>query len=151
MQGESVTNPFQGRVMFNSVYLVECSRDDEPHIRHSRAPIAIRPRIDLRAQNATWETNSSRSEYISWDKVEGIARNQPVESQGISEQEVGIINGGGPDRILLSKENHSLRLVKLTRELFDEKVRPYVAGGANLSFASDEELQKFYLSTNFER
>jgi hypothetical protein len=44
---------------------------------------------------------------------------------------------------------HKIRLLYLTRKIFDEKVKNRVAGGNLMKFSSDDELQKYYLETNF--
>jgi hypothetical protein len=147
MQKETMTD--QRSVVFDCVYLIECSQEDAPHIRHSIAPLAIRPLIKVGMHQATWGTNSWRGEYISWDdvqpKLEGFVR------QADMSQDEPIFVKEAPERVVFTKDTHVLTLVKLTLKLFDQKVRPIVAGGGTLKFSNDEDVQKFFLTASFER
>jgi hypothetical protein len=146
---KQMTEKFQGSVIFDCVYFIECSQEDAPHIRHSIAPLAIRPLIKVEMHQATWGTNSWRGEYISWDDV-----NPKIDSfvrQADKQGDEPIFVKESPDKIIFTKDTHVLTLVKLTLKLFDQKVRPIVAGGGTLTFANDEEVQKFFLTASFER
>ena len=151
MDSKKVTDQFQGEVLFRGVYLIECSKEDAPYIRKSHAPLAIRPMISFDNHTAQWETNTydPYGEYIAWDSVKSEIT-IPVEKERSSEPDFVVVEGG-PEDITISKENHLLRLRKLTRALFDEKVRPYVTGGKSLSFGSDADLQNYFLKAHFQK
>jgi hypothetical protein len=149
MQRESFIDQFSGTVSFKGVYYVECSEEDARSIRHSTVPIAIQPIIDGQNHIAKWRTNSSREDWVVWDHV-GANVGEYVHPQAIPSHDPTVV-GDCPDEIVVSSQNHVLRLRKLTKELFDQKVRKHVVAGATLAFESDASVQQYYLNARFER
>ena len=119
---------------FNDAYYIECPEEAAPFIRHSIAQVAIRPSIHVGEHSARWGTNSWRGEYIFWDTYALSPNDQAV-----------------PEVLTFMKDKYCLKLHRLTRDLFEKKVRPFVAGGPSLTFNSDEELRQFFLRGKFER
>jgi hypothetical protein len=137
---------FHGTVTFQNVYLVECAQQDVHNMRHSTAAIAIKPIIDFRTHQARWGTNTKNEACIEWTKiVPNIAR-----LVGPNPSSEKIVADSSPDEITFSKNNNVLRLRKLTLALFNQEVRSQVAGGGTLNFKNDDEVQKFFLSQDFE-
>lgn len=149
MMVENIQLSINTPVLFKKVYFVENPDEKSSYPRHSDAPIAINPYINPTQKMAEWGTNSSRGDFIHWDRIgENIQQHLPANgSKDITEP---TIIEGGPDVITFVENNHTLRLVTLTRAIFDQKVRPHVAGGKSLSFTTDEEVQKFFQEADFE-
>lgn len=56
-----------------------------------------------------------------------------------------------PERIEILAINGNLyKLVKLTIDIFNKELKERVAGGEGLNFNSEEELQSYYLQTDFQ-
>ncbi len=149
MRSERLIDQFTGLILFNGVYYVECSEEDALSIRHSTAPIAIQPMIDGQKHIAEWRTNSFRGDWVSWDRV-GANVGEYVHPQDVPSRDPTIVRDC-PDEIVLVCQDHVLRLQKLTKELFDQKVRAHVFAGNTLAFESDASVQQYYLKANFER
>ncbi len=112
-------------ITYDGVYYVDRGGKDVPI-----NPIAIRPHV---AQPLVW-----------WDDT-GHGR-----SFRVKEIKVGALQAGRPQTLTITTQaGLTLQLHLLTRALFDDKVRATVIG--NPQFASDEELQRYYLDTNFEQ
>jgi hypothetical protein len=138
----------QGRILLNSVYYIDCSEEDAAVMRHSSAPLAIRPIINFSTQEATWATNSARGEYISWDEI-GPNLSELAKNQKTGDDPIHV--NDAPKEIVFTKQNHRVRLVELALDIFNQKVRPYVAAGKTLSFKNNEEVRKFFLTKDFEK
>lgn len=112
-------------VSFNGVYYVESSI--------SREPVAIRPH--LKNHFMEWG-DTSRGSHVELDSIKFTPspREQP---------------GSIPEKIeILSKRGEKLTLIFLSLELYNNKVKKRVAGRPE--FNSQEELQNYYLNTNFQ-
>lgn len=149
MSKATVPGEHQGSVLFRKVYYIDCSEEDAPHLRHSITPLAIRPVFNGRTHTAHWATNSSRGEYVFYDRISGEVEQYQDDPKALGPN-VFILDQC-PDEIVLSNENHTMRLLKLTKQLFDQKVRPFVMAGETLSFTDDASVQKYFLETQFER
>lgn len=120
-------------IQLNGVYYVA---SQNPHMN----PVAIRPEV-LSSGYATWEdTSNGRSVRIGKVMFDG--------------NEINVDEGNQPDALpntieIIATDGQTYRLVKLTNQLFNEKLKPIVAGGQSLDFPNDEELQQFYLKQHF--
>lgn len=112
-------------ITYNQVYYVE-----SPYIRNL---VAIRPHIkdDL----IEWE-DTDRGSHASIEKIRFTP--SPKEHPEAIPEKIEII----------TNEGEPITLRKLTLPLYDKEVREYVAGKPK--FESEEELQKYYLDTNFQ-
>lgn len=142
MQTERFLDHFDNSVLFNAVYFIE---EETPHTRQSTAVLAIRPRIDGKRHMVIWNTNSSRGEYIPWDHI-----GANVETYGRAQENITVVDDC-PAEITISQRDHIIRLRKLTKELFDQKVRAQVTAGKTLEFLDTESLQNYFLTASFER
>lgn len=149
MQSERLIDQFTGVISFKGVYYVECSEEDARSIRHNTVPLAIQPLIDGQKHIAEWRTNSFRGDWVIWDRV-GANVGEYVHPQDVPSHDPTIVRDC-PDEIVLLRQNHVLRLQKLTKVLFDQKVRAHVLAGNTLAFENDASVQQYYLKTNFER
>jgi hypothetical protein len=138
-----------GSVLFKEVYYISCSDEEASHLRHSTAPLAIRPVINGRSHRAHWGTNSTRGDYVFYDQVDDKVERYLEDPRALGSRM--LVLEKGPDEIVLTKENHTIRLLKLTAQLFEQKVRPFVLGGETLHFTDDDSVQKYFLETGFER
>ena len=103
-------------------------------------PIAIRPEVTSPNYMAWWDTSNGRiirASKILLDGNEINLQNPPV-------------NLDPPEKIeLISESGEKFELVRLTNQIFNEKLRDIVAGGKYLHFETDQELQDYYLTTDF--
>lgn len=119
------------KINFNSVYYLE---SQNPNMN----PIAIRPELTP-SNYAAWE-DTSNGRIIRFSKI-------LLNDQEIQEEAIGL----SPERIeIIDLNGQSYKLVKLTVAIFNEKLKDHVAGGASLNFATDQELQDYYLKTDFQ-
>ena len=121
------------KVMFRGVYYVE---SENPHIN----PIAIRPEVS--PHSVAWE-DTSNGRVVKCSRV--LLDGEPMESKIA-------INSSIPEKIEfigVDPKSERYKFVKLTNKIFDEKIRYEVAGGESLNFKTDQELQDYYLKTNF--
>lgn len=147
----SVSNSFFGTVCCDTIYYVDVSEQDRASFLHSLSKIAIRPTFNFRLDVATWAGNDWSSERLKWDSV---SLNPLVykETLHIPSGSYGTFHvHNAPDVIDVTCKDHHLTLRKLTLELFNEKIRPFVAGREKLIFRSDQEVQEWYQTHNFER
>jgi hypothetical protein len=110
---------------YNSVYYVESSGDKILN------PVAIRPEIFK--DRIQW-LDTNRGTIIKLGKIDNL----------------DLINGqSSPELIEITsaREDH-YRLIKLTLDIYNNQVTSRVANPP--SFGSDEEVQNFYLNTDFE-
>lgn len=108
-------------IIFQQVYYVESKRP--------RNPVGIRPYIEK--DLIEWENTSSGS-YVRFSKI------------SITPQESKL-----PDEIkVITVDGEKITFRKLTLELYNQRVKEFVAGSPD--FASDEDLQNYYLETNFQ-
>lgn len=146
MQSNEFVDFFPGTISFNAVYYVESSENALP-FRHNTAPIAIRPTIDGQNHMAEWGTNSSRGDWIVWDHV-SVNVSKYADPRGPNSV---IVRDNCPDKIVIGREGCTVRLQKLTNEIFNQTIRSQVSAGEKLVFHSDEDVQSYYLNTSFER
>ncbi|NGX59824.1 MAG: hypothetical protein KR126chlam3_00981 [Chlamydiae bacterium] len=117
-------------VSLEGVYYVESPGRPLGHI-------AIRPKF--REQDVEWDDTSTgismRLDPTShhWEQLKSQAPNSHLEKIAF----------------VYSKQKKQITLRYLTLELYNEKLKSKVAGKP--SFSSTEELQKYYLSTDFYR
>ncbi len=99
-------------------------------------PLAIRPAI-------------TPSDYISWEDTSNgrIIRFSKILIDG---HEIQTQPEKLPERIeFIAQDGQSYKLVKLTLEIFNTKLKDFVASGASLNFKNDQELQDYYLKADF--
>lgn len=107
------------------VYMVESSRP--------RNLVAISPRI--RNERLEWE-DTGRGTSVSIKEI--------LFSMKLTKENLEI-----PQQIeVLTEEGEEITLTYLTIELYDEKVKDFVAGQPD--FINTEDLQVYYLTTNFD-
>lgn len=94
-------------------------------------PIAIRPTI---TESIVEWADTSKGRTLNLGEVKNL------KSFGETPPEVIDIT---------TQEGQHIKLVKLTLEIYNKKVKKRVIGSP--SFNSDEALQKFYLESNFDR
>jgi hypothetical protein len=117
-------------VHFNGVYYLE---SQNPNMN----PLAIRPEVTPPDYAAWNDTANGRMMHCTKVLINGEELKERVDPKGVA-----------PDRIeIIDNQGNSFKLVKLTTELFNEKLKDLVAGGANLNFSSDQELQNYFLKT----
>lgn len=103
-------------------------------------PVAIRPEV-LSSGYAAWEdTSNGRTVRIGKVLFDGkeIKEDEEVQPDALPN-----------DIEIIAADGQKYHLVKLTNQLFKDKLKPIVAGGQSLDFANDEELQEFYLKQHF--
>lgn len=100
-------------------------------------PIAIRPGL-------------TPPDYVAWEDTGNgrIVRFSKILFDGQEPETIA------PDRIpekieITSQDGNDYKLVKLTIQIFNEKLKNIVAGGASLNFNNDQELQEYYLKADF--
>ena len=93
-------------------------------------PVAIRPEI--------------RPNVVFW---EDTSRGRMVKGTTILNE--AVLGDAPPDVIEIASDREGrFRLEKLTKDVYDSKVKRRVAGSPD--FASTEAIQEYYLTTNFE-
>jgi hypothetical protein len=109
---------------FDMVYFVETSS------RNTANPVAIRPEIyDSRVQ---W-MDTSKGKIIKLGTINDLDH----------------MSNSAPEVIeITSEKGEHYRLVKLTLDIYNNKVRDRIANPP--TFDSDEAVQKFYLTSDFE-
>jgi hypothetical protein len=117
------------KIQIKGVYYLE---SQNPNMN----PIAIRPELTL-PNYVAWEDTGHgrilRFKKVLADRKEILG---PIEKI--------------PDKIeIISEDNQIYTLVKLTNQIFNEKLKGLVAGGETLNFKTDEELQEYYLTADF--
>jgi hypothetical protein len=103
----------------------------------SMNPIAIRPGV-------------SPPDYISWEDTSNgrILHASKILLDG---QELVNKPSALPNRIeIISSSGETYKLIKLTKQIFENKLKTSVAGGDKLHFQNDQEIQEYFLKTNFE-
>lgn len=114
---------------FNGVYYLE---SQNPNMN----PLAIRPEVTPPDYAAWNDTANGRIMHCSKVLIDDV------------EFQDGQLQGIIPNRIeVFDNKGNVFRLVKLTTQLFNEKLKDQVAGGDNLNFSSDQELQNYFLKT----
>ena len=117
------------KIHFNGVYYLE---SQNPMMN----PIAIRP--ELTPPNyIAWE-DTSNGRILSFANILINGQEFQTEIKDIPTH-ITIID--------LNGETYSL--VKLTLAIFNDRLRKTVAGSEELNFQSDQEIQEYYLHTNF--
>ena len=117
------------KIHFNGVYYLE---SQNPMMN----PIAIRP--ELTPPNyIAWE-DTSNGRILSFANILINGQEFQTEIKDIPTH-ITIID--------LNGETYSL--VKLTLAIFNDRLRKTVAGSEELDFQSDQEIQEYYLHTNF--
>lgn len=112
-------------ITYNRVYYVESSE--------LRNPIAIRPHLI--------------NEYMEWEDTSrgSHAKIKKIRFTPFSKKDPKSI----PDKIeIVTMEGEIVTLHKLTLNLYNDKVKEFVAGKPD--FKTDDELQNYYLNTNFQ-
>ena len=117
------------QISFKAVYYLE---SQNPNMN----PIAIRPELTPPNYIAWEDTSNGRILRFSKILLDG------EEMQGKLEKIPETIE-------FISKDNEIYKLVKLTVSLFNQELKEHVAGGESLKFQTDEELQNYYLKTDF--
>ncbi len=110
-------------------YLVEMI--DLQGTKVSFNPIAIRPKLA--------QSNTAQTRWISWEDTGNGAlfEFQSIRVDGEKDQV----------RLIITTADVQLILSPLTLKLFNEHLKPIVAGP--LSFSSDQEVKNYYLDTLF--
>ena len=117
-------------VHFDGVYYLE---SQNPNMN----PLAIRPEVTPPDYAAWDDTANGRIMHCAKVLINGV---ELKESAGQPEV--------APDRIeVIDNKGMIFKLVKLTTQLFNERLRDHVAGGPELQFSSDQELQDYFLKT----
>lgn len=120
---------FHDHFTINGVYYLESGN---PHTN----PIAIRPEF-------------TPPDYISW-KDTSHGRILHVKHVFLDGTEIKEALVKLPERMQIESSSGEIyQLVKLTKDIFDKKLRQRVAGGDSLSFNNDQEVQEYYLKANF--
>jgi hypothetical protein len=110
-------------ITYNDVYYVEAARE------MSMNPVAIRP--EIHKNYARWN-DTSRGGVVSIDSIE----TEPKDSTS------------PPKKIIIkTKEGEKVILWQLSLEIYNAKVKKWVYNQPE--FTSHEQLQEFYLKTNF--
>jgi len=104
-------------------------------------PIAIRP--NFKENQCTWEDTSDRVHTTTLKKILGITQSEstPIEWQQCPTRVDMWLQGEKPTK--------KISFTLLTLQIYNDKVRDLVAG--NLKFKSDDEVQSYFLTTNFSR
>lgn len=122
------------RQEFRGVYYVESDNQDVN-------PIAIRPEIT--PQWVAWEdTGNGRSFSYEHIKIDDEPLELKSENPESPPSEV-------PEVIEFSSPKGHFKLRKLTKEFFDNHLKNRVAAGGSLNFNSDQDVQEYYLKTDF--
>lgn len=121
---------------YDKVYYVE---SDNP--QSSRSPIAIQPQLDL--FQVIWDTNTSSKETTIAIKTLEIDSKKITHFHELPNLAPRTIK-------ILSTSGEIISLTLLTLQIFTEHVKTKVAGERNLNFTSDQEVQDYYLNTNFK-
>lgn len=98
-------------------------------------PIAIRPTV---TGGIIWWEDTSRGTSVDFADLKFDGKGY-VDSLSRSPTTIAIV----------SSDNNTYLLTKLTLKLYNEKLKHEVAGGESLSFKDDKSLQSYYLKTNF--
>jgi hypothetical protein len=120
----------------NGVYYVESQNS-------GFNPIAIR--VHFVSGYAAWE-DTAHGRSIRYKKVHLDGKELPSDGNVASSKIPEVVE------IVAERDGkeEKFRLVKLTKNVFNEKVVKLVAAGEKLKSLSDEELQQHYLQTNFD-
>ncbi len=116
-------------IVFNTVYYVTSS--DPTEVVN---PIAIRPACTNEA--VFWE-DTGRGTYFQYQDLHLNLQDYQKTPQPVPPEEFSFV----------AKNGHTYTLTKLTLALFNQEVRHKAAG--HPLFSSDQELQTYYLQTNF--
>jgi len=121
----SIENPIE----LGGVYYLE---SQNPNMN----PIAIR--VEITPPNyVSWE-DTSHGRVVRFSKL-------LVDGREIQEKPEK-----APERIeAVDMDGNKYILVKLTTQIFNEKLKKFVAGGESLNFNNDQELQDYYLKADF--
>ena len=99
-------------------------------------PIAIRAEITP-PNYVSWE-DTSHGRVVRFSKM-------LVDGREIQEKPEKV-----PEKIeVVDMDGNKYILVKLTTQIFNEKLKKFVAGGESLNFNNDKELQDYYLTADF--
>lgn len=120
---------------FRGVYYLE---SQNPYMN----PIAIVPEITPPDYVAWNDTSNGRILRFKKILLDGVELKGNLEKFVVGDKLPKIIE-------FVAKDGQIYKLVKLTLPLFNEKLIHRVAGGEGLKFKSDEELQEYYLKTDF--
>lgn len=95
----------------------------------------------------------SEPDYIYWEDT-GNGRSFHAKQIFLDGQEVTDAKSVDKEKMprtieFTTPDDETFKLVKLTKDIFDEKLRPLVAKGDKLDFKSDEEVQKYFAETDF--
>lgn len=131
-------------VCFNSAYYMQF-KEENPEQLSKTDLVAIRPTFCPTLKSVEWATNSGNQERFFFETT-SIDFTKYISS---SEPPPLIVEQRSPKNIDIFYNHDNATLVRLTLDLFNRCVKPYVAGGSQLNFTSDEEVQAFFLTTSF--
>jgi len=114
-------------VVIDAVYFVE---SEKPH-----NVIAVRPHL---SHDSVWWEDTSRGTEVRYTKLK-------VDGKDFT----GVLSTTPNLLEMVLDDGSTCQLSKLTQKLFNEKVKYHVAGGETMIHNSDEDLQNYYLHTNF--
>jgi|GEM_PF-4888567 len=101
-------------------------------------PIAIRPEITPPLYFSWEDTSNGRTLRLSQIFLDDNELDSRITLNQIPKKiEITSIKG---DRY---------QFIKLTKKIFDEKLKDFVAGGGSLNFEDDKQVQDYYLKTHF--
>jgi len=98
-------------------------------------PIAVRPEITP-PHSVSWE-DTSHGRTISFTKI--LVDGHEIRKDDKLPEKIEIIDANGSKYVL----------IKLTTKIFNEKLKDLVGGGKSLNFKDDDELQNYFLKTDF--
>lgn len=135
-------------ITFNTAYYMEFKEKD-PEMLGLTPLVAIRPTFFPPIHSVEWATNSGRGDYMIWDTT-SIDFDSYAKKYTNNSSNLLIADGPDtPNEIVLVSGNETEKLVRLTVDVFNRCVRPHVVNGDSLQFRNDNEVQKFFLSTEF--
>ena len=120
--------PNEPTVKLGGVYYLESQNSD-------MNPIAVRPEITP-PNYVSWE-DTSHGRIVHFTKI--LVDGHEVRENEKLPEKIEVIDVNGNKYVL----------VKLTTQIFNDKLKKNVAGGESLNFTNDEELQNYYLKTDF--
>ncbi|MGM0439923.1 MAG: hypothetical protein ACQEP8_02255 [Chlamydiota bacterium] len=112
--------------------------------------LAIKPSFEENKGRVRWLSGSTKRYEVHCRQLPKILDNyKNYVGEPTLSANAKLIKECPSEIIVINEEGKKLKLTKLTKELFDEKVKDHVLDGPNLEFKTDQEVQDFYLRPDF--